>query len=125
MQKVQKEIKTYMKERAWDTLRPGDLAKSISIEAAELLENFQWDNPELETVLKDKEKIKKIEGIDRLLFDPPRQVFHTTAQHNLRPDFLHSLYLKTPSDFMLPSENLAEAILRHSLPVMESKVESA
>jgi len=60
MQKVQKEIETYMTERAWDKLRPGDLAKSISIEAAELLENFQWDNPELEVVVKDKERAEKI-----------------------------------------------------------------
>lgn len=60
MQKVQKEIKAYITERAWDKLRPGDLAKSISIEAAELLENFQWDNPELEKVLKDTEMVQTV-----------------------------------------------------------------
>lgn len=51
-----------MVERAWDKLRPGDLAKSIMIEGAELLEHFQWDNPELSVVLKDKEKIEKIKN---------------------------------------------------------------
>jgi len=60
MQKVQKEIKKYQDERGWDKLLPGDLAKSISIEAAELLENFQWDNPELSAVLNDKERVEKI-----------------------------------------------------------------
>ncbi len=60
MQKVQIEIKKYQDERGWDTLRPGDLAKSISIEAAELLENFQWDNPELAVFLKDKERVEKV-----------------------------------------------------------------
>lgn len=34
----------YRKVREWDNLDPGDLAKSIMIEAAELLEHFQWDS---------------------------------------------------------------------------------
>jgi len=41
-------------------LRPGDIAKSISIEAAELLELFQWTNQNLAEVKKDKEKIELI-----------------------------------------------------------------
>ena len=50
MHELEQEIRTYLVERQWDHLRPGDLAKSISIEAAELLELFQWDNPSLEEV---------------------------------------------------------------------------
>ena len=41
MKKYEKTIKKYLKERGWDNLRPSDVAKSISIEAAELLELFQ------------------------------------------------------------------------------------
>jgi len=37
------DIHDFQKERGWLGLDPGDLAKSIVIEAAELLEHFQWD----------------------------------------------------------------------------------
>src|SRR3989344_5168956 len=60
MKKYEKHIKKHLKERSWDKLRPGDIAKSISIEAAELLELFQWTNQSLEDVKKDKEKIELI-----------------------------------------------------------------
>ena len=60
MKDFEKKVSKYLKERAWDTLRPGDLAKSIAIESGELLELFQWDNPELASVKKDKEKCEQI-----------------------------------------------------------------
>ena len=45
MEKVQKEIEKFNKERDWDQFHsPENLAKSIAIEAGELLECFQWDN---------------------------------------------------------------------------------
>ena len=53
-------IREYLVERGWDQLRPGDLAKSISIEAAELLELFQWTNPSLAEVKTDSEKLEAI-----------------------------------------------------------------
>lgn len=43
MEKVQKEIRLFNAERDWDQFHsPENLAKSISIEAGELLECFQW-----------------------------------------------------------------------------------
>ena len=43
--KVAKEIKKFNKQMDWDKFHtPENLAKSISIEAAELLECFQWNN---------------------------------------------------------------------------------
>jgi NTP pyrophosphatase (non-canonical NTP hydrolase) len=70
MKEVEKAAKKFLKERGWDKLRPSDLAKSISIEAGELLELFQWTNPELEKVNKDKEKVEEIkkELADVLLY---------------------------------------------------------
>jgi NTP pyrophosphatase (non-canonical NTP hydrolase) len=70
MNTIEKEVKKYLKERGWDKLRPGDLAKSIAIESGELLELFQWHNPTLEEVKKDKEKIAvlKKELADVLLY---------------------------------------------------------
>ena len=45
MEKLMKEIKQFNEERDWDKFHsPANLAKSISIEAGELLECFQWDN---------------------------------------------------------------------------------
>ena len=60
MKKYEKHIKKYLKERGWDNLRPADLAKSISIEAAELLELFQWSNQELKEIKKNKQKLEMI-----------------------------------------------------------------
>ncbi len=60
MKKYEDVIRAYLKERKWDNLRPADIAKSISIEAAELLEIFQWTNKSLEEVKNDKETLEKI-----------------------------------------------------------------
>lgn len=45
MDKLKKEIINFRDERDWKQFHtPENLAKSISIESAELLEHFQWDN---------------------------------------------------------------------------------
>ena len=45
MQELQKKIRKFNEERDWDQFHsPENLAKSISIEAGELLECFQWNN---------------------------------------------------------------------------------
>ena len=45
MEQAKKEIIEFVNERDWNQFHsPSNLAKSISIEAAELLECFQWDN---------------------------------------------------------------------------------
>ena len=45
MDNIIKEIKQFNEERDWDKFHtPENLAKSISIESAELLECFQWDS---------------------------------------------------------------------------------
>ena len=44
MEELMKEIKQFNEERDWDKFHsPENLAKSISIEAGELLECFQWN----------------------------------------------------------------------------------
>ena len=46
------QLRTFVAEREWDQFHtPENLAKSISIEAGELLEQYQWNNRvELESV---------------------------------------------------------------------------
>ena len=58
MKELETKVLKQLAERGWDNLRPGDLAKSIMIEGAELLELFQWENLPLEEVRQNQEKIK-------------------------------------------------------------------
>ena len=60
MRKLEKKVYKHLKERNWHNLRPSDLAKSIIIEGAELLELFQWENLSLEEIKKNKKKIEEI-----------------------------------------------------------------
>ncbi|MFH0857279.1 MAG: nucleotide pyrophosphohydrolase [Candidatus Magasanikbacteria bacterium] len=60
MEEIIQKQERFMKERGWDNLNPGDLAKSIMIEGAELLELFQWVNPTKEELMSDTEKMEKI-----------------------------------------------------------------
>ena len=52
LEELKKKVLKFIDERDWDQFHsPDNLAKSISIEAAELLECFQWGNEyELEAV---------------------------------------------------------------------------
>ena len=60
MKDLEKKVYKYLKDRNWHNLRPTDLAKSIMIEGAELLELFQWENLSLEEVKKNKPKLEEI-----------------------------------------------------------------
>lgn len=62
MKELERKVLRHLQVRKWDNLRPGDLAKSIMIEGAELLEVFQWDNLELEIVKKDKVRLESIKN---------------------------------------------------------------
>ncbi len=44
LQNIKDTIAVYQAERGWDKLDPRDLAISITIEAAELMEHYQWEN---------------------------------------------------------------------------------
>ncbi len=49
IKELQEKIENFTKERNWDQFHtPVNLAKSISIEAGELLECFQWSNDEFD-----------------------------------------------------------------------------
>ncbi len=60
MRGLEKKIYKHLKDRNWHNLRPSDVAKSIMIEGAELLEIFQWENLSLEEIKKNKEKMEEI-----------------------------------------------------------------
>jgi NTP pyrophosphatase (non-canonical NTP hydrolase) len=51
MKELVKEIIEFRNERNWEAHdKPANLAKSIIIEAAELLENYQWDDVPVDLV---------------------------------------------------------------------------
>jgi len=57
LEKLKKELKNFVKERQWEryhTLK--NLAISISIESAELLEHFQWWDKDLENISEEEKK---------------------------------------------------------------------
>ncbi len=60
MDTIERAAKKFLEDRDWNRLRPSDLAKSVSIEANELLELFQWTNHELDAVRRDTAKIADI-----------------------------------------------------------------
>ncbi len=62
MKTTHDEIKKYLKARNWHTNEPVDVAKSIVIEAAELLELFQWNNKKRVQVIKDKKFMEDLRG---------------------------------------------------------------
>ncbi len=64
--RTQKVIRNYLKARNWLNLKPANVAKSISIESAELLEHFQWSDPKIQELLDDYEKLN---GIKKELAD--------------------------------------------------------
>lgn len=70
LKKVIDKILDFRQQRDWEQFHnPKNLAISISLEAAELLENFQWKNMEesLKHALENKEKISE-EIADLLIY---------------------------------------------------------
>ncbi len=93
MDKTFPKIRKFLKERGWDNLKPSDIAKSISIEAAELLEIFQWDNFSVDETKKDKERMEKL-------------------KHEIADVLIYTLYL--PILLGLDAEKLIEEKLKHN-----------
>jgi len=62
IEELKKLVISFRDERCWKKYHnPKDLAISMSIEAAELLEIFQWKTAEeIETLLKNNEKYQKV-----------------------------------------------------------------
>lgn len=55
-------VREFVREREWEVYhRPKNLAGSIAIEAAELLELFQWQDPDTGAIIGDEEALAKVE----------------------------------------------------------------
>jgi len=60
MSPLVEELRAYLAERNWLELRPSDISKSISIEAAELLELFQWIDCTVAELKDDPERLTEV-----------------------------------------------------------------
>ncbi len=60
MKEVSDEIHAYLEARGWVPTSASTIAKGISIEAAELLEHFQWDEVAFSDLDPDSERARKI-----------------------------------------------------------------
>ena len=111
MKEQEDSIREYLVERGWDRLRPGDLAKSISIEASELLELFQWTNPSLEEVKEDAEKIEAIkkELADVLIYCLDMSVLLELDTVDIIEKKLEKIREKYPADMFRKLESESEA----------------
>ena len=61
IQMLIEDLFTHLAARGWDKPNPASLVKSIIIEAAELLEHFQWSEPNIDTLINDEPKKQKIQ----------------------------------------------------------------
>ncbi len=67
--KLIEEIENFVRERNWERYhRPKNLAISISIEAGELLEHFQWEDKEKEEFTPDEIKEISYEIADVFIY---------------------------------------------------------
>jgi NTP pyrophosphatase (non-canonical NTP hydrolase) len=61
---LKEKVDRFISEREWNKYhKPKDLSISIVLESSELLEHFQWlTDDEIETMLKDSQKLQQIES---------------------------------------------------------------
>ena len=79
-------IRKFREDRDWDQFHsPANLAKSIVIEASELLECFQWsDNYNLDKVnaFSDKNNLKEMKDVKRLILILEFFIFYVSKEDN-------------------------------------------
>lgn len=103
MKSLEKKILRHLKIRGWDKLRPSDLAKSVMVEGAELLELLQWENLSLEDVKRNKEKLRAIEGelADVFIYVFEMSVLLDLDTEKIIRDKLEFINKKYPAKLML------------------------
>lgn len=66
---LKKLVAEFITERAWNSYHsPKNVAISIVLEASELLEHFQWDQPQIETITAEKKEEIENEMADVLAY---------------------------------------------------------
>lgn len=61
LEALRRDLTAFVEERDWDKFHsPKDLALGIAVEAGELLENFQWTNPDADALRADEELLARV-----------------------------------------------------------------
>ncbi len=104
---VEIQVRHYLTERGWDNLRPSDVAKSICIEAAELLEIFQWSSMTLEQTKQDPTKMAqlRVELADVLIYALDMAVLLDIDTEQIIIDKLEKIRQKYPAELMKRANN--------------------
>lgn len=123
MKEFEDQIRTHLKERGWDNLRPSDLAKSIMIEGAELLEIFQWDNQTAEEVRNNPEKMARIkkELADVLIYAFDMGVTLGIDMEEMVEAKLEKVKEKYPVEVFNPETRSSEAGTEHAYKAIKEQ----
>ncbi|MEY3783967.1 MAG: hypothetical protein RLZZ230_289 [Candidatus Parcubacteria bacterium] len=107
MKKLESEVLEYLKERQWDNMRPSDIAKSICIEAAELLELFQWSSLSIEETKADEKLMAELkkELADVIIYSLDMAVLLGLDTRAIVLDKLNYVKEKYPVDKMTKQDN--------------------
>jgi len=107
MEEIEEKIKEFLIARGWDHLRPSDLAKSIVIEGAELLENFQWTDVSAEELRADPVKAERVkrELADVMIYCLELAVTMGWDTQETIEDKLRVVTEKYPAQLMLQLKN--------------------
>ncbi|HWZ66177.1 MAG TPA: nucleotide pyrophosphohydrolase [Patescibacteria group bacterium] len=102
MHNIEDTVREYLIERGWDKLRPSDLAKSIIIEAAELLEIFQWSSLTIEETKQDEKRMAEIkkELADVFIYCLDMAVLLDLDTEKIIMDKLEHIKNKYPAELM-------------------------
>lgn len=105
LKNLENKIQTYLEERGWDNLRPADVAKSVVIESAELLELFQWENLSLEEIRSNPQKMAEIakELADILIYCIEMAVLLRIDAEKIINEKLAHIVEKYPAELMRKS----------------------
>ena len=114
MESLNGTVKEYLDERDWDVYeQPANLAKSIVIEAAELLEVFQWDNLDRQQLHADPKRLQdaKDELGDVLIYCTELAIALGVPVETLVQEKLAKVKAKYPADVVRGNRgNIVESI---------------
>lgn len=98
IEQLLQDILDYLTERGWDNPLPSTLSKSICLEAAELLEHFQWSEPSSEQILDDPQKLAKVQSelADVLIYCLQMAIILKLDPEKVIRDKLRKVMLKYP-----------------------------
>ena len=110
MKHIKRKVRAFMEERDWLTQPPANVAKSIVLEGAELLEHFQWNNATVDEIMSDPDKLEEIgkELADVVIYCAEFAILFSFDVEKLVESKLEHARKKYPADKIKGASNLRE-----------------